>query len=170
MAARTAIVADGRPKRPVVVKIAPDIAEADLPAIAERLVAHGVDGIAVGNTTLSRPASLRETQRAREAGGLSGRPLFRRSTAMLARVFVATHGRIPLIGIGGIDSPERALAKVDAGASLLQLYTGLVFQGPGLIARIKTHLAAAAEAAGAASVAELAGRRAEAWAAMPLEA
>jgi dihydroorotate dehydrogenase len=169
MAARARHVAGGTPVRPVMVKIAPDIAEDDIPAIVDRLVAHGVDAIAVSNTTLSRP-SLRDQRTAGEAGGLSGRPLFHRSTAMLARVHVATGGRIPLVGIGGIDSPATALAKIEAGATLLQLYTGLIYEGVSLIGRIKFHLADTARAEGLSSISEAAGRRAREWAAKPLDA
>jgi dihydroorotate dehydrogenase len=152
---------------PVVVKIAPDVAEADLPQIVERMLAHGVDGIAVSNTTLARHG-LRAPE-AREAGGLSGRPLFHRSTAMLARVYQLAGGKVPLIGIGGIHSPETALAKVEAGATLLQLYTGLVYEGPGLIGRMKASLVDAVRASGLASVAQLTGRRAAEWATRPIE-
>src|SRR5690606_20397192 len=115
-------VAAGGPRRPIVVKIAPDIAEDDLPAIVERLMAHEVNGIAVSNTTLARPG-LQGNATATEAGGLSGRPLFHRSTVALARVHQMTGGKIPLIGIGGIDSGASALAKIEAGATLVQLYT-----------------------------------------------
>ena len=170
MAARARHVEAGAPARPIVVKIAPDIAEADLPAIAEQLVAHKVDVIAVSNTTLSRPG-LSDTVQAKQGGGLSGRPLFHRSTVMLARIHQATDGRIPLIGIGGIDSGETALAKIEAGASLVQLYTGLIYEGPGLIQRIKdaSGSAAAVRQAGARSIAGLVGRRAAEWAAKPLD-
>jgi dihydroorotate dehydrogenase len=167
MAARARLVADGRPSRPIVVKIAPDIAEEDVRPIVGRLVAHAVDAIAVSNTTLSRPGLTGAA--AREAGGLSGRPLFHRSTVMLARVYQATEGRVPLIGIGGIDNGERALAKIEAGATLLQLYTGLIYEGPGLIERIKRHLVSAVHSAGVASIGELTGRHAAEWAAMPLD-
>jgi dihydroorotate dehydrogenase len=166
MAAREQLVQSGKPKRPVVVKLAPDIAEADLEPIAERLLAHAVDGIAVSNTTLARDGLI--DANAREVGGLSGRPLFHRSTVMLARVHRATEGRISLIGIGGIDSGESALAKIEAGATLLQLYTGLIYEGPGLITRIKGHLASAARRAGAKSIASLIGIRSKEWAAKPL--
>ena len=135
---RARLADQGKPRRPIVVKLSPDIAEDDLPAIVAHLVAHAVDGIAVSNTTLSRRGFTDPA--AREAGGLSGRPLFHRSTAMLARVHRATGGTIPLIGIGGIDSGATALAKIRAGATLIQLYTGLIYQGAGLIARIKAHL------------------------------
>jgi dihydroorotate dehydrogenase len=89
---------------------------------------------------------------------------------MLARVYQATKGKIPLIGIGGIDSGAAALAKIEAGATLVQLYTGLIYEGPGLIGRIKDHLTEAVRRANAAAVTDLVGRDAEAWAAMPLEA
>jgi dihydroorotate dehydrogenase len=166
MAARARLVAEGRPSRPIVVKIAPDIAEEDVRPIVARLVAHAVDAIAVSNTTLSRPGLTAAA--AREAGGLSGRPLFHRSTVMLARVYQATEGRVPLIGVGGIDSGESALAKIEAGATLLQLYTGLIYEGPGLIERIKRHLVSAVHSAGVASIGEITGRHAAEWAAMPL--
>lgn len=167
MAARAELVDNGGPRRPIFVKVAPDIAEADVAAIAERLVAHGVDGIAVSNTTLSRPGLA--SPRAREAGGLSGRPLFHRSTVMLARFHQATSGKVPLIGIGGIDSGAAALSKIEAGARLLQLYTGLIFRGPTLIGEIKSELARAVAAAGCGNIAALCGRRAAEWAARPLE-
>lgn len=168
MAARAAKVAAGAGNRPIVVKLAPDIAEDDVGPVTEALIRHGVDGIAVSNTTLARPQTLVDPA-AREAGGLSGRPLFARSTAMLARVYRATGGKVPLIGIGGIDSGETALAKIEAGASLLQLYTGLIYEGPGLIGRIGRHLSRICTERGVASVAELVGKRAEEWAAKPLD-
>lgn len=167
MEARQRLVSSGAAKRPIIVKIAPDIAEEDVDPICERLLAHAVDGIAVSNTTITRPGVGGET--ARQAGGLSGRPLFKRSTAMLARVHKATHGSIPLIGIGGIDSGETALAKIEAGARLIQLYTGLIYEGWGLIERIKTHLGAACKEAGVDNIAELSGRRAAHWADQPLD-
>lgn len=167
MAARAAKRGAGAPHRPIVVKLAPDLAEEDIKPTVDALARHGVDGIAVSNTTLARPSTLVDPA-AQEAGGLSGRPLFARATAMLARVYQATGGKIPLIGIGGIDSGETALAKIEAGASLLQLYTGLVYEGPGLIGRINAHLAEACRARGVASIADLTGTRAEEWAAKPL--
>jgi len=156
----------GKPQRPIVVKIAPDLAEDDLAATLAQLSAHAVDGIAVSNTTLER-GPLRDAA-AHEAGGLSGRPLFERSTITLAKVYQATGGRIPLIGIGGIDSGATALAKIEAGATLLQLYTGLIYEGPGLIGRIKDHLSNVCRREGVASLSALRGRRAAEWAAKPL--
>jgi dihydroorotate dehydrogenase len=163
MAARDRHAEGGEPRRPIIVKIAPDIAEEDVAPICERLIAHNVDAIAVSNTTLARPG-LSDATTAKEAGGLSGRPLFHRSTAMLARVHLATGAAIPLIGIGGIDSPATALAKIEAGATLIQLYTGLIYEGAGLIGRIKAHLADHARAHGLSSIAEATGRRAQEWA------
>jgi dihydroorotate dehydrogenase len=166
LAARAALVAAGKPKRPVIVKIAPDIAEEDIAPIAAVLLGLGVDGIAVSNTTLARPSL--SSPDARESGGLSGRPLFHRSTVMLARIYEATAGRVPLIGIGGVDSGATALAKIEAGASLIQLYTGLIYEGPGLIGRIKSDLVKAARARGATSITALTGTKAKDWAAKPL--
>lgn len=167
MEARKALVAAGKPQRPVFVKIAPDIGEDEIEPICAQLMAHGVDGIAVSNTTLSRPNLFGPTSR--EGGGLSGKPLFHRSTVMLARVHQATKGKVALIGIGGIDSGETALAKIQAGASLIQLYTGLIYAGPGLIGRIKSHLSSAITLNGASALTELTGTRAAEWAAKPLE-
>jgi len=165
---RSEAMAAGKPGRPIVVKIAPDMAQADLEPIVAVLMGRGVDGIAVGNTTLSR-LGVSDAAR-RESGGLSGRPLFHRSTVMLARVYRLTQGRVPLIGIGGIDSGIAAIAKVEAGATLLQFYTGLVFEGPALISRIKRALVDYAERAKLTRIGEATGVRAEEWATRPLEA
>lgn len=168
MEARAQQMSAGKPRRPIVVKIAPDVAEEDVPAICERLTAHKVDAIAISNTTLARPG-VSHNATSKEAGGLSGRPLFHRSTAMLARVHRATDGAVPLVGIGGIDSPETALQKMEAGGSLLQLYTGLIYEGPSLIGRIKQHLDATCRARGLANISALVGTRAAEWAAKPLD-
>jgi len=151
------------PRKPaLLVKLAPDIADEELPEVVRVIVSHGVDGIVVSNTTLSREG-LRDQGFAKEAGGLSGRPLFARATRMLARIYQLTEGRLPLIGVGGIDSPETALAKIEAGASLIQLYTGLVFEGPSLIGRIKQALGEAMECTGAENLKLLIGARADEW-------
>jgi dihydroorotate dehydrogenase len=168
LAARAELMAAGKPKRPIVVKLAPDLAEVDLPLIAEVLASRGVDAIAIGNSTLAR-TGLRESALAREAGGMSGRPLFFRSTIMLARVYRLTGGRIPLIGIGGIDSGNTAIAKIEAGATLLQLYTALVFEGPGLISRIKAAMVQYVDHRRLARIGDATGRRAEEWASRPLD-
>jgi dihydroorotate dehydrogenase len=150
-------------KPPLLVKLSPDIDDVDLPDIVGVIQRHGIEGIVVSNTTLSREG-VNDPAFAAETGGLSGAPLFDRSTRMLARVYRLTGGRIPLIGVGGIVSGEAAVAKIEAGASLLQLYTGLVFQGPALIGRIKQGLLAAIDKAGAKELSGLVGRNVDSWA------
>lgn len=119
---------------PVFLKIAPDLTEADLADVAEVALAAGIDAIIATNTTLSREG-LRSPHRD-QAGGLSGAPLFERSTRVLARLSALTEGRLPLIGVGGISSAEQAFQKIRAGASAVQLYTAMVYEGIGLAARI----------------------------------
>ena len=102
----------------------------------------GLDGLIVSNTTINRPDSLISERRS-ETGGLSGAPLFEPSTAVLRQVYSLTKGKLPLIGVGGIATGEQAYAKIKAGASLLQLYSALVYQGTGLVTRIKQELAQA---------------------------
>lgn len=167
LAARAKVTVAGRPAPPVVVKLSPDIAEDDLAPIVEVLAARRIDGIAIGNTTLSRNG-LTDATLAREAGGLSGRPLFHRATVLLARVHQLTGGRVPLIGIGGIASGEAAIAKIEAGATLLQLYTGMIYEGPGLLARIKRDLVAYLDRRNLRSLAGATGCAAASWAAKPL--
>lgn len=147
----------------VLLKIAPDIEEIQLDDIVEVARAHAIDGMIVSNTTIARPATLKSPH-ASETGGLSGKPLFRPSTIMLAKTFLRVEGAFPLIGVGGIASGEDAVAKMAAGASLLQLYSALVYRGPVLIGEIKTALLAAMTREGAADVAALTGRNAAAWA------
>lgn len=142
---------------PVLVKIAPDLADADKPAIAEALREAPADGLIVSNTTVARPADLGESGFKGEAGGLSGRPLFAPSTALLGEMYRLTEGAVPLVGVGGVSSGADAYAKIRAGASLVQLYTALIYEGPGLIARIKRDLAAALKADGFAHVGEAVG-------------
>lgn len=127
-------------RRPILLKIAPDLSLRDLDDVVRIARARGIDGMIVGNTTVSRPPSLRDRQTAREAGGLSGRPLFPLATRMLAETFVRVEGAFPLVGVGGIDSGDAAWAKIEAGATLVQLYSALVFRGVGLIGQIKRHL------------------------------
>ena len=148
--------ARGGLRPPLLLKIAPDLTGADKADIAEVALAGGVDGLIVSNTTIARPAGL-GSARAAEAGGLSGRPLFAPSTAVLADMYRLTGGKLPLIGVGGIASAEDAYAKIRAGASLLQLYTALVYEGPGLVGRIKRGLAQRLRADGFASLAEAVG-------------
>ncbi len=144
-------------------KLAPDVARDDLPAIVDCIVAHQVDGVCVSNTTLTRPG-VADHKHGNEAGGLSGAPLFDMATSMLAQVYQLTGGSIPLIGVGGITSGATAVAKMEAGASLIQLYTGLIYGGPGLMHEIKAALCAAIRDAGASNVSALVGRQADQWA------
>jgi len=144
------------PHPPLLLKIAPDLTAADKSDIAEVALSGGVDGLIVSNTTIARPPGL-ASPAARETGGLSGRPLFAPSTAVLADIYRLTGGRLPLIGVGGIASPGDAYAKIRAGASLLQLYTGLVYHGPGLVERIKRGLAAKLRADGFTRLADAVG-------------
>jgi dihydroorotate dehydrogenase len=134
-------------KPPVLVKIAPDLSHDALAAVVETCVTHGVRGLIAGNTTIGRPADLRSPH-AREAGGLSGVPLFALSNAVLARAFLLARGRMTLIGAGGVFSGADALTKIRAGASLVQLYTGFAYGGPALIPRLKAELAIALKEAG----------------------
>jgi dihydroorotate dehydrogenase len=125
---------------PVLIKIAPDLTLNELDDIVGAARRHRVDGMIIGNTTVTRPQSLRDEVTAREAGGLSGRPLFALATRMLAETYVRVEGAFPLIGVGGIDSGDTALAKIRAGACLIQLYSALVFHGVRLVAAIKSEL------------------------------
>jgi dihydroorotate dehydrogenase len=154
-------VAEGVPRRPpVLVKVAPDIGDDALAALIETCAAEGAHGLIVSNTTVSRPSVLRSPF-ASEAGGLSGAPLFALSTAVLARAWLLARGRLVLIGVGGVSSGEQALAKIRAGASLVQLYTGFAYAGPALIPRLKRELAAALRAGGFASVQDAVGKDAQ---------
>jgi dihydroorotate dehydrogenase len=141
---------------PLLVKVGPDLDESEIRGIAEVALATGIDGLIVGNTTVARPSSLK-SRHASAAGGLSGKPLFAPSTDCLAAMYRLTRGRIPIIGCGGIASGGDAYAKIRAGASLVQLYSALVFQGPGLVGRIKRELAAKLRADGFTSVREAVG-------------
>jgi len=153
---------EAAPRRPVLIKIAPDLDLRALDDVVAVCVGRGVDGVIVANTTIARPPSLRDAN-GREAGGLSGRPLFEPSTRMLARTFLRCGGGLALIGCGGVDDADSALAKIEAGASLVQLYTGLVYRGPRLIDEILDGLSRAVAARG--DLASLVGSRARQWAA-----
>jgi dihydroorotate dehydrogenase len=151
---------------PVFLKIAPDLSEQGLDDIAEEVAANGIDGLIISNTTLSR-TGLASAARD-EAGGLSGAPLFERSTMMLAKMRKRVGPAMPLIGAGGIDSAEAALAKIEAGADLVQLYTGMIYKGPGLAAEITRGLSQAVAKTGAKTIADLRDRRLDEWAAKPI--
>ncbi len=160
IAARARLAPPGRRPVPLVLKIAPDLDDRDKADIAEVALKMGLDGLIIGNTTIAREG-LKSRHRGEE-GGLSGRPLFAPSTALLAEMYRLTGGRIPLIGVGGVASGADAYAKVRAGASLVQLYTALVYHGPGLVDRIKAELAERLAADGFAHVADAVGAGGEA--------
>jgi dihydroorotate dehydrogenase len=142
---------------PVLLKIAPDLSLTELDDVVHIARSRGVDGMIVANTTLARPSTLRETNRAKEQGGLSGRPLFRLSTRMVAETYVRTEGAFPLIGVGGIDTGGAALTKIRAGASLIQLYSSLIYKGLGLVEDIKNDLASTLLRTGRDSLSEIVG-------------
>ena len=147
----------GERTTPLLIKIAPDVALGDLDGIIAAARTRRVDGMIIGNTTLARPPTLRERATAREAGGLSGRPLFALATRMLAETYVRVEGAFPLIGVGGIDSGEAAIAKIRAGACLIELYSALVFHGLRLVATIKYALSDALRRDGCVRIDELVG-------------
>jgi dihydroorotate dehydrogenase len=151
------------PGLPILVKLSPDIDDSALGEIIDRLLAHRVSGVILTNTTVARDGVPASAHRG-EAGGLSGRPLFARSTRMLAKVYLLTKGAVPLIGVGGVDSGEAALAKIMAGASLVQLYTGMVYGGAGLLLRMKHHILNELDRNGGA-LGDLVGRESERFAA-----
>jgi dihydroorotate dehydrogenase len=142
---------------PVLLKIAPDLTLGELDDVVHIARSRRVDGMIVANTTLARPSSLREQNRAKEQGGLSGRPLFRLSTRMVAETYVRVEGAFPLIGVGGVDSGGAALTKIRAGASLIQLYSSLVYKGLGLVENIKADLVSTMLRTGRDSLAEIVG-------------
>jgi dihydroorotate dehydrogenase len=156
LAARTRAVPTPLRPPPLLAKVGPDLDDEALRDIAEMAIATGIDGLVVGNTTLVRPATLKSSDRD-EAGGLSGRPLMGPSTECLRRIYRFTDGRIPIVGCGGVFSGADAYAKIRAGASLVQVYTALVFRGPGLVAAIKRDLARLLRADGFAHIADAVG-------------
>jgi len=152
---------------PVLLKIAPDLSLGELDDVVGVARARKLDGMIIGNTTIGRPADLRDAITAQQAGGLSGRPLYPLATRMLAETYVRVEGAFPLIGVGGIDSAAAALGKIRAGADLLQLYSALVFRGLGLVADIKAGLLDALSRGEANTLADLVGFDAAAMTAEP---
>lgn len=143
--------------KPILIKIAPDLSRETLDGILSVATSsEGADGLVISNTTVDRPAFLRGSQTS-QTGGLSGTPLFAPSTDLLRTVYRETKGRLPLIGVGGIASGADAYAKIRAGASLVQLYTALVYQGPGLVQRLKSEVSALLARDGFASVTQAIG-------------
>lgn len=157
--------ASARP--PVFLKIAPDLVEAELEDIAAEVSEKQIDGVIVSNTTLAR-TGLRSTAVAGETGGLSGRPLFGRSTAVLARMRKLLGPERAIIGVGGVDSTETALEKIRAGADLVQLYTGMVYAGPSLPGRIVAGMVRFADKERLKSLRALRDSTLERWASKPL--
>lgn len=151
------------PGKPVLVKIAPDLSLDGLDDMVAICRKRRVEGMIVSNTTVERPASLIDQKTAREAGGLSGAPLFDRSTQMLAETFRRVEGQFPLVGVGGIASADDAWAKIAAGATLVQLYSALVFKGLGLVEDIKAGMVARLRRDGRASIAEAVGSENADW-------
>ncbi|MDE1896660.1 MAG: quinone-dependent dihydroorotate dehydrogenase [Rhodospirillales bacterium] len=142
--------------KPVYVKIAPDLSEDGLEAVISVAVQHNVTGLIISNTTIARPDTLKSSLK-RETGGLSGAPLFAPSTAMLARAYKLAGKRLIFIGAGGVFTAEDALAKILAGASLVQIYSGFAYQGPAMLPKLKTRLAALLKERGFGSAAEAVG-------------
>jgi len=139
MAKRAALAKRYARTKPLLVKVAPDLDDEQIAAIAAIATRHAVDGLIATNTTVAREA-VAGHRHAMQAGGLSGRPLFASSTAVLRKLSEELAGRVPLVGVGGIMSGADAKAKIDAGASLVQLYTGFIYRGPGLIAQARRAL------------------------------
>lgn len=141
---------------PLWLKVAPDLTDEQAVAVAETVSAYPIDALIVSNTTLARPNTLRSLNK-NEQGGLSGKPLLELSTDRLALFYRVTGGKLPLVGVGGVASPEGAYAKIRAGASFVQLYSALVYQGFGLVTRIKRELPLLLERDGFASIADAVG-------------
>ncbi|ETN66131.1 dihydroorotate dehydrogenase [Anopheles darlingi] len=146
-------------RRPVLLKLAPDLSDEDLKEIVDvvQLKACAVDGLIVSNTTIDRPPSLKSANKG-QLGGLSGPPLKQRSTLMIAKVYKLTGGKIPIIGVGGIFTGEDAFEKIEAGASAVQLYTSFIFHGPPVVNKIKLELDRLLEQNGYANVQEAVGK------------
>jgi dihydroorotate dehydrogenase len=148
------------PRRPTLVKISPDLDANQLEDVLAVALKRRVDGLIVSNTSVCRPATL-VSAAARETGGLSGRPIFDLSTRLVARCYLRCGGALPIIGVGGVDSPEAALAKIEAGASLTQIYTGFIYRGPSLVREILHGLSAELSRRALNSLSECVGARAE---------
>lgn len=135
---RVAFINSGKPSKPVLLKIAPDLSETQLDDVVEIVKITGIDGVVATNTTISRENLITSVDHVRSigAGGLSGKILFNHSTSVLSYVNKKANQSVPLIGVGGIDTPQKALAKIEAGATIVQLYTGFIYKGPLLVKRI----------------------------------
>jgi dihydroorotate dehydrogenase len=160
---RVTAARDAAPRRvPLLLKIAPDLDRPALAAIAEEAMGAGIDGIIVSNTTVARDGLVNRSV-AGELGGLSGRPLFSRSTVTLAHLRTLVGQSMILVGTGGVDSPEAAWEKIAAGANLVQVYAGMIFKGPGLPRDIASGLARRLTSAGVSSISKIVGSDTEKW-------
>jgi len=155
MESRVGLMGD-QPSPPIFLKVAPDLDDLQIQQIGDAACHFALDGLIISNTTLARPDSLLSAART-QSGGLSGTPLFERSTSVLRAFKTVTNGKTTLIGVGGIASGADAYAKIRAGASAVQLYTALAFHGPSLVTTIKADLVACLRADGFSSVAEAVG-------------
>jgi dihydroorotate dehydrogenase len=155
----------GAERKPVILKIAPDLTLDELDGVIRVCRVRAIDGLSISNTTLSRPADLADEITAREQGGLSGRPLFALSTRLLAQAYLRVENQFPLIGIGGLEDAATAFAKIEAGATLLELYSALVFKGSHLVDEIKRGLLAKLDKSGMQRLDIARGRTAKDWAA-----
>lgn len=144
-------------REPLLLKIAPDVSGEELEEICQTVIDKKIDGLIISNTTIARPDTLRSPL-AKESGGLSGAPLFEMSTECLARAYRLTGGKIPLVGVGGISSGREAYSKILNGASLVQLYSAMVFEGPALVQRVKSELELCLKADGFAHVSDAVGQ------------
>mmetsp|Transcript_23674 Transcript_23674/g.61496 ORF Transcript_23674/g.61496 Transcript_23674/m.61496 type:complete len:405 (+) Transcript_23674:242-1456(+) len=154
---QAARAAAGLGDTPILVKVAPDLSATDRADVADVALKTRLDGLIVGNTTLSRPGDAASMRHGDEAGGLSGAALMELSTEVLSDMYVRTGGKVPLVGCGGVSSGADAYAKLRAGASLVQLYTSLAYQGPAVVPAVKAELSALLEADGFASAADAVG-------------
>jgi dihydroorotate dehydrogenase len=164
LSARDEEAAKAGRKVPVFLKIAPDLTEEGMDDIAAEALAHDLDGLIVSNTTLARDG-LKDAVQAKETGGLSGKPVFEKSTAVLAKMRKRVGPALPIIGVGGVSSAETAMEKIRAGADLVQLYSCMVYEGPGLPARIVGGLSRLMDRERAASIRDLRDTRLDYWAA-----
>lgn len=142
---------------PILVKLAPDLTDAELEQIVDVAMECNVEGLILTNTTIIRPSTLRDKHKS-ETGGLSGQPLKTKALEVTRKIYRLTNGRLPLIGVGGISSAQDAIERMEAGASLIQLYTGLIYEGPELIPDILNGMLSYLEQQGLQSVTELTGK------------
>ena len=150
-------LAGGKPSYPIFLKVAPDLGLGEIERIVEQSRSYGINAIIVSNTTVARPASLKSKYKI-EKGGLSGQPLFDLSTETLRQFYAAAKGKIDLIGVGGVSNGLQAYEKIRAGASAVQIYSALVYEGPGLVNAINTDLLLRLKADGFKSIAEAVGK------------